>query len=80
MKHELAGSAYNDRRAQSEEAARRLGVRTLRDVSVADFARRGATLPEPLRRRARHVVGENARVLATVVALRAGDLATAGAP
>ncbi|MEA2721159.1 MAG: galactokinase [Candidatus Eremiobacteraeota bacterium] len=79
VKHELAGSAYNDRRAQSEEAARRFGVRTLRDVSLAEFARRSAMLPEPLRRRARHVVGENARVLATVVALREGDLATAGA-
>jgi len=79
VKHELAGSAYNDRRAQSEEAARRLGARTLRDVSVAEFARRAAMLPEPLRRRARHVVGENARVLATVVALRESDLATAGA-
>ncbi|HEX3549125.1 MAG TPA: galactokinase, partial [Candidatus Elarobacter sp.] len=79
VKHALAGSAYNDRRAESEEAARLLGARTLRDVSIADFARRGATLPEPLRKRARHVVGENARVLATVVALRAGDLVTAGA-
>jgi galactokinase len=48
-------------------------------VSVAEFARRSAMLPELLRRRARHVVGENARVLATVVALRDGDLATAGA-
>jgi galactokinase len=79
VKHELASSAYNDRRAQSEEAARRFGVRTLRDVSVAEFARRSATLPEPLRRRARHVVGENARVLAAVVALREGDVAAAGA-
>ena len=79
VKHELAGSAYNTRRAESEEAARRLGVRTLRDVTAAEFARREAALPEPLRRRARHVVGENARVLATVAALRRGDLATAGA-
>ncbi|HEY0614511.1 MAG TPA: hypothetical protein VGC96_07710, partial [Candidatus Elarobacter sp.] len=79
VKHELASSAYNDRRAESEEAARLLGVRSLRDVSLADFARRGATLPAILRRRARHVVGENARVLATVVALREGDVATAGA-
>jgi galactokinase len=79
VKHALASSAYNQRRAESEEAARRLGVRALRDVSVADFARRGATLPEPLRRRARHVVGENARVLATVLALREGDVRTAGA-
>ncbi len=79
VKHELSGSAYNDRRAESEEAARLLGVRTLRDVSIADFARRGESLPALLRKRARHVVGENARVLATVVALRAGDLVTAGA-
>jgi galactokinase len=79
VKHELSGSAYNDRRAESEEAARLLGVRTLRDVSVDDFARRGDELPERLRRRARHVVTENARVLATVAALRAGDLREAGA-
>lgn len=78
VKHELAGSAYNERRAESEEAARRLGARTLRDVSIAEFARRGALLPDPLRRRARFVVGENARVLATVSALRNGDLTDVG--
>jgi galactokinase len=79
VKHELAGSAYNTRRAESEEAARLLGARTLRDVSIAQFAARGNKLPEPLRRRARHVVGENARVLAAVDALRRNDLAGAGA-
>lgn len=79
VRHELASSAYNERRAESEEAARLLGVRTLRDVSVAAFAAKAASLPEPLRRRARHVVGENARVLATAVSLRAGDLTEAGA-
>ncbi len=78
VKHELAGSAYNERRAESEEAARRLGARTLRDVSIAEFARRAGSLPELLRRRARHVVGENARVLATVAALRSGDLTDVG--
>ncbi|HEX3462992.1 MAG TPA: galactokinase [Candidatus Elarobacter sp.] len=79
VKHELSGSAYNDRRAESEEAARLLGARTLRDVSPEELARRGGELPELLRRRARHVVTENARVLATVSALRDGDLASAGA-
>ncbi|HEX3451920.1 MAG TPA: galactokinase, partial [Solirubrobacteraceae bacterium] len=79
VKHALAGSAYNERRAESEEAARLLGVRTLRDVSLADLSARGAVLTERLRRRARHVVTENARVLATVEALRRGGLATAGA-
>ena len=44
----------------------------LRDLDAADLPR-VALLPDPLDRRARHVVTENARVLATVAALRAGD-------
>jgi galactokinase len=56
----LAGSGYNQRRAECEEAARRLGVPSLRDIS--DISETDS-LPEPLRRRARHVVSENARVL-----------------
>ena len=56
----LAGSGYNRRRAECEEAARRLGVAALRDVSDISIA---DILPEPLRRRVRHVVSENARVL-----------------
>ena len=78
VKHELSGSAYNARRAESEEAARLLGARTLRDVSAGELARRGGELPDVLRRRARHVVSENARVLAAADAFRAGDLARAG--
>jgi galactokinase len=56
----LAESGYNQRRAECEEAARLLGVPTLRDVQDVSQA---DALPEPLRRRARHVVSENARVL-----------------
>ncbi|MGZ8268537.1 MAG: galactokinase [Burkholderiales bacterium] len=56
----LASSAYNERRAECEAAARALGVAALRDVSDA---RAVEPLPEPLRRRARHVVTENARVI-----------------
>jgi galactokinase len=56
----LAGSGYNQRRAECEEAARRLGVPSLRDVN--DISETDS-LSEPLRRRARHVVSENARVL-----------------
>ena len=56
----LAGSAYNQRRTECEQAAQSLGVAALRDVNdVADLA----PLPDPLNRRARHVVTENARVL-----------------
>ena len=59
----LATSGYNARRAECEQAARLLGVASLRDVPGLDAL---AGLPEPLQRRARHVVTENARVLQAV--------------
>lgn len=62
----LATSGFNQRRAECEEAARRLGVAALRDVDVARDAMKIDALLEPLRRRARHVVTENARVLRAV--------------
>ena len=61
----LATSAFNQRRAECEEAAKQLGVRTLRDVDASDLPRI-ETLAEPWRSRARHVVTENARVLQAV--------------
>ena len=59
----LAASGYNQRRAECEQAARLLGVASLRDV---DSVERLAALPDLLQRRARHVVTENARVLQAV--------------
>jgi len=76
--HGHAAGEYRTRRAECERAATALGVRFLRDLSVSDLDRIAA-LPPPLDRRARHVVTENARVLAAVAALRAGDLPTLGA-
>lgn len=73
----LAEAGYNLRRAECEEAAARLGVRALRDLATADMER-VARLPQPLDRRARHVITENARVLAGVGALQAGDVRTFG--
>jgi galactokinase len=61
--HRNADSGYRQRRLEVEEASRLLGVKQLRDVSAGDLSRLDQ-LPEPLRRRARHVVTENARVLA----------------
>ncbi len=76
--HELASSEYNKRRAECEEGVRilsslRAGVRALRDVEPEDEARFFSKLPPVVRKRCRHIVSENARVLATVTALRAGD-------
>ncbi len=56
----LAASKYNERRAECEQAAQLLGVRALRDVTDTAAIEE---LPQPLRRRVRHVVSENDRVL-----------------
>lgn len=83
VRRALAGSEYRVRRSQCEEAVRLLQpvlpeIRALRDVSEADLERHGHLLPEIVRRRARHVVSENQRVLDAVAALRQGDLARVG--
>jgi len=72
VRHRLVTGEYATRRAQCEEACRRLGVAELRDVGVSDLANVEA-LDEPFRRRARHVVTEDERVLQAVAALRAND-------
>jgi galactokinase len=65
----LAGSAYAERRAHCEAVAARLGLAALRDATLAQVR------DDP---HARHVVTENARVLAASSALHAGDVATVG--
>ena len=60
IERELAASGYNARRAECERAAQLLGLASLRDIADPAAAQ---PLPEPLRRRVRHVLTENARVL-----------------
>jgi galactokinase len=75
-RHELTdGGGYADRRRDCEEAARALGMRSLRDITDSSEL---AGLEPRLLRRARHVVTENSRVLATADLLRRGDLAAVG--
>ncbi len=74
----LVDSAYNERRRQCERAARFLGVEALRDVSVAEFAGRASGLDPLARKRARHVITENERTLASAEAMKRGDAATVG--
>lgn len=59
----LAGSGYNQRRAECEQAAQQLGVKALRDISDPQAVE---ALPEPLKRRARHVITEDNRVLTAI--------------
>ncbi len=75
--HRLSAGDYNTRRRECEEAAQLLGVPQLRDLTGADVPRLPA-LPEPLGRRARHVLTENDRVLAAVAAMRRHDLSCLG--
>src|ERR1700722_18592327 len=74
--HELGSSGYADRRAACGLAAAQLGVTSLRDVTdPADVSR----IADPvIRRRARHIVTDNARVLAAVDRLEAGNLRGTG--
>lgn len=73
----LSGSVYNQRRAECEQAAALLGVKSLREVDSIEAALK---LPRPLDQRARHVISENNRVLeaaAGVTAARFGELMNA---
>ena len=79
VRHSHTTSAYNNRRAACEEAVRLLqtklpGIKSLRDVSVADFNQCAASLPPEIAKRARHVVEEIDRTLHAVDLLEAGDI------
>jgi galactokinase len=83
VKHELASSEYNTRRAECERGVELLrrwlpGIRSLRDVSASDLQAHEENLPEPIRSRCRHVVTENARTLGAAAALRADDFEEMG--
>lgn len=79
VKRSLASSAYNTRRAECQEAVEHFSqfapkVRSLRDVSAELFELHGDELSAAVRRRCRHVIAENQRVLDAVSALRADRL------
>jgi galactokinase len=73
----LVGSAYNERRERCEAAARACGVPALRDVDAPTLAA-VVGLEATARRRARHVVTENARTLEAARVLRSRDLERMG--
>lgn len=74
-KHELAGSEYNKRRQECEEVLRILQKRSFREVRHSDLDKLQGTL----RKRARHVLDENDRVLKTVDALKKSRILLVGA-
>jgi galactokinase len=69
--HHHAGGGYGDRRAECEEAARQLGVPFL--GYITDPAASNELADPVLRKRARHVIADDARVRLMVESLRAAD-------
>jgi len=83
VKHDLSSGEYNQRRAECQEAVRRLAgylrdIESLRDVDLEKFNGYSATLPEIIGRRSLHVITENRRTLNAVQALKIGDLGQFG--
>jgi galactokinase len=83
IKHQLASSEYNTRRAECEESVELLREKmpeivNLRDVSEADFDDFQNILPETLKRRCRHVITENARTLKAADFLAASNISGLG--
>ena len=77
-KHKLIGSAYNDRRRESEEALKILQkfveIKTLGDLSDEEFFRLEEEIKDPIiRKRAKHAVLENNRTIAAKKALEEGN-------
>lgn len=83
VKHDLAAGEYNRRREECEKGVRCLrqfipGLQSLRDVGLDELQRFGSALDAEIFQRCRHVITENARVLAAARALEAADLAEFG--
>ncbi|MDC8755310.1 galactokinase [Erythrobacter sp. sf7] len=78
IRRQLTTSAFNQRRAECEAAARHYGVTALRDLDPAGLEAGRGGLDETLFARARHVVSEIGRVEAVAAALAAGDVRALG--
>jgi len=78
VKHELTGGEYAKRRAQCEEAAKILGVASLRDADPSQLERARSKMDPVVYRRARHVIGEIERTLHAAEGVRASNWPTVG--
>jgi len=75
VKHELSGSAYRDRVRECAQAARDIGVASLRDANLGQIDKIGDPVAK---KRARHVISEDTRVEEFVTASARGDVAELG--
>ena len=78
VKHELTGGEYAKRRAQCEQAAKVLGVASLRDATADMLERARGRMEEVVFRRARHVLSEIERTVHAAEGVRASNWPTVG--
>jgi galactokinase len=83
IRRELTQSGYNGRHHECKEAVSIIaneypGIRSLRGISWSQFQKIDGKFPANLRKRTRHVISENQRVLQSVKAMQANDLASLG--
>jgi galactokinase len=83
VKRQLASSEYNKRRQECQLGVKELsfvvpGIQALRDVKLSDFLDHENLLNETVRKRCRHVIDENRRVLEAAAGLRGNDLSDFG--
>lgn len=78
VKHELGSGEYSKRRAECEEAAKVLGVASLRDATAGQLEKAKDQMSEVVYRRARHVIGEIGRTVHAAEGIRASDWAAVG--
>jgi galactokinase len=71
----LSGVEYSQRRSECEQGAAALGVRSLRELSMAAFEARAHELSDSVARRCRFIVAESARAAELAQALESGDRA-----
>ena len=79
VKHELTGGGYAQRRKQCEEAARLLGVPSLRDATAALLEDNKSKLEPVVFRRAAHVISEIERTVHAAAGIRVSNWPTVGA-
>ncbi len=83
VRHNLASSGYNQRRAECEAGLKIMAkhlprVKALRDLTLLDLDAHGQDLPETIFRRCRHVISENSRVIEAAGGLEREDLGRFG--
>ncbi|QTN33096.1 galactokinase [Akkermansiaceae bacterium] len=78
VSHELSDGGYAARRKSTEDGLAAIGKPSWRDVSQADLVAAEGHMDETTYRRSRHVVGEIARTMAAVEALKGGDFQELG--